>query len=278
MVKANIYQIYYSEITKSQNDEGFLPLDNLANPRPDWREYWPIRNFLLEARLESDTYYGFLSPKFKQKTHLTSADVFAFVGNSDADVITFSPFFDQSAFPINIFEQAISQHSGIFPVLEEAFRPFAPELNLSTLIMTSRSTVFCNYFLAKKSFWDSWLSHCERVFSTAEENDSPLALRLNASTNHDGGLTPNKVFVIERIVSFLLATNPQWKVKTYNPMQLPYASSPVARYTDDLCILNALKVAYTENGFLENLHAFNRVRQGILEKIQAQGASLNDGT
>ena len=37
------YQIYYSEQTRDALDPGFLPLDNLANPRPDWREYWPIR-------------------------------------------------------------------------------------------------------------------------------------------------------------------------------------------------------------------------------------------
>jgi hypothetical protein len=62
-----IYQIYYSEATKAHNDPGFLPMDNLANERPDWREYWPIRNYLLNNNLEEDTRYGFLSPKFEAK-------------------------------------------------------------------------------------------------------------------------------------------------------------------------------------------------------------------
>jgi hypothetical protein len=67
-----IYQIYYSEKTKSSNDSGFLQLDNLGNDRPDWREYWPIRKYFLENTLEENTFYGFLSPKFKDKTGLSS--------------------------------------------------------------------------------------------------------------------------------------------------------------------------------------------------------------
>ena len=47
---ARIHQIYYSEQTRAELDPGFLPLDNSANERPDWREYWPIRRFLLGRR------------------------------------------------------------------------------------------------------------------------------------------------------------------------------------------------------------------------------------
>ena len=80
-MKNQIYQIYYSEATKAQNDLGFLPLDNLANERPDWREYWPIRNFLLKNELAENTSYGFFSPKFKDKTNLEASDVVNFISN-----------------------------------------------------------------------------------------------------------------------------------------------------------------------------------------------------
>ena len=57
MPKIHIHQIYYSPETRAQLDAGFTPLDNLANERPDWREYWPIRNHLLRNALADDDYH-----------------------------------------------------------------------------------------------------------------------------------------------------------------------------------------------------------------------------
>lgn len=79
MVGIHIHQIYYSEQTQRDSDRGFIGLDNLANARPDWREYWPIRNYLLKNRLNEDDYYGFFSPKFKAKTNLNADTVREFV-------------------------------------------------------------------------------------------------------------------------------------------------------------------------------------------------------
>ena len=45
MSNCSIYQIYYDEATRLSNDNGFLQLDNSLNERPDWSEYWPIRNY-----------------------------------------------------------------------------------------------------------------------------------------------------------------------------------------------------------------------------------------
>ena len=98
-----VYQIYYSEGTKAQNDMGFIQLDNLLNVRPDWREYWPIRQFLLSVKLEDDTRYGFFSPKFREKTGLEASDVMNFIENDDSDVVIFSPYFVQSALFFNVF-------------------------------------------------------------------------------------------------------------------------------------------------------------------------------
>ena len=42
-----IFQIYYNDLTKKSNDNGFIQLDNSLNSRKDWSEYWPIRNYFL---------------------------------------------------------------------------------------------------------------------------------------------------------------------------------------------------------------------------------------
>ena len=73
-----IHQIYYSDETQAQLDKGFLPLDN-TNGLKDWYEYWPIRKFLQKNKLDDNAYYGFFSPKFTEKTGLTSSHVFDFI-------------------------------------------------------------------------------------------------------------------------------------------------------------------------------------------------------
>jgi hypothetical protein len=72
MSKLNIFQIYYSEDTRDSIEEGFIPLSNMSNERPDWFEYWPIRNYIINNQLNKKYFYGFLSPKFSKKPTLSS--------------------------------------------------------------------------------------------------------------------------------------------------------------------------------------------------------------
>jgi len=80
MPDIHLYQIAYNSQTLAQvQASGFLVLDNLANARPDWYEYWSIRNFLQSQSLDEHAFYGFFSPKFTDKTQMMHADVCAFV-------------------------------------------------------------------------------------------------------------------------------------------------------------------------------------------------------
>ena len=75
----HIYQILNHYTSRQDLDPGFDVLDNSANERPDWFEYWPIRKFLLNESLNEDAFYGFLSPKFRHKTNLSAALVRDFI-------------------------------------------------------------------------------------------------------------------------------------------------------------------------------------------------------
>lgn len=266
-MNCSIYQIYYSEETKQSNDPGFLQLDNLANERPDWREYWPIRNFLLNNELEDGRYYGFFSPKFKQKTNLDASEVYKFIEANQADVIHFSPFFDQSAFPINIFSQATAQHQGIADPLEKALKVLNKDLNPFEVVMNSTNTIFCNFFVAKKAFWKIWLKHCEMIFKIAESNTTELATALNANTNHDSHGAAVKVFVIERIASYLAAAGKIKTIKSFNPMSLPFAGSKISIYRDELLMLDALKIAYSNTDLPDYMNSFNNLRANLINRL-----------
>jgi len=272
----HLHQIYYSEQTRLEVDHGFIGLDNLANERPDWREYWPIRNYLLRNHLDEDGYYGFFSPKFKAKTGLDADQVRNFVNThaADAQVLIFSPYFDLSAFPLNIFEQGASQHKGTMEAFRGSVSLLDPSVDLATLVMDSRNTVFCNFIVAKPEFWVAWLKNCERLFKVAEVGGTALAAELNANTDHDGGGVPAKVFVIERVASLMLSTQQQWTVRAFNPTLLPYSTAKVADYPNELIRMDALKIAYATQGYGQFLAMYAQVRQEIIERTRNIGFDI----
>ena len=96
----HLYHIAYSQETLQSAPAEFLILDNLKNERPDWFEYWPIRNFLNSSVLNENDFYGFFSPKFSLKTGLNAASVRKFVASDGglSDCYIISPQPDMGAF------------------------------------------------------------------------------------------------------------------------------------------------------------------------------------
>lgn len=264
--RIEIRQIFYSEATRQQLDPGFIPLDN-CNQRPDWREYWPIRGFLQQHTLDENTLYGFFSPKFGQKTTLTSAAVLEFLATvpRDIDVVGFSPFFDQGAVHLNTFEQAATNHGNSWPVFEQAVAFVAPGLDPHNVVMDSRHSIFCNYFVATAAFWRRWLAVNEVLFSVAEAGTSALAQLLNAPLPYANGFVPAKVFVQERVVSLLLLAERHWRVRHFDPLRLPMSESILRAYPADLLVLDALKTAAIETGHDNYLKLFQQVRNTLLD-------------
>jgi hypothetical protein len=260
---SKIFQIFYNKTTCENNDKGFLQLDNSTNTRSDWREYHPIRNYILTHSLEINEYIGFFSPKFKEKTGLSSHDVYEYLEERTEDVVSFSPFFDAVSFNTNTFEQGEISHPGIIDTFNLAFSLLDPKIILKDLIMPSKRMIYCNFFVAKKDFWLEWLHHCERLFIIAERGESQLSFLLNRVVNHLPNGCPAKVFVIERMASYILTTQKKWTVNAYDPLQLPYEITSKAVSLDDLIILSALKTAYWDTSELGFLKLFHEIRWKI---------------
>ncbi|HMN81059.1 MAG TPA: hypothetical protein PKA20_14145 [Burkholderiaceae bacterium] len=270
MTEVAIHQIVYSPETAALADPGFARLDNFANPRPDWWEYWPIRRFLLETPLRDDVFYGFLSPRFGEKTGLAAQQVHQFVRESapHADVVTFSPQFDMGAFFLNLYEQNELFDPG-FSACAQQFFDTVPDLlagadgrpiDVAGLLMDSRQVVVSNYFAARPAFWQAWLAINERLFAICEGSDSPLRRQLTAPTTYKGGAA-RKIFLSERIASTLLACQPHWRVRAWNPIGLAWSASRLNQFPHEAVLSDALKIAARETGHPQFLAAFARVRQ-----------------
>ena len=257
----HLYQIAYSEATRTEVEPGYAMLDNLDNPRPDWYEYWPIRRFLRAGPLDDQAFYGFFSPKFGRKTNLNHAQVGDFVRAAapDADVVLFSPQPDMGAFFLNVFEQGEAFDPGLIDAYGQFLAAIGRPVDLRGLIMDSRQVVFSNYFVARPAFWREWLALNEALFEVCEGADGPLRQALTQATSYPGA-AQRKVFLMERAASLLLATQPRWRSKAANPFGFGWSMTRFREHVGDAFISDALKIAYRDQGFPEYLAEFMRVR------------------
>lgn len=265
MTKKNILQIHYDDASKRMLDPGFIPLEIAGNPRADWREYWGIRDFFLNNHLDEDTYYGFLSPLFRDKTRLSAQQVEAWMESQPgADVYTFSPSMSDSACYVNVFEQGNRRHPGLLEVTREFLHTIDLEVDFRTLLNDFRTCVFCNYIIAKPVFWQQWFAIGEVLFETAERNETPLAAKLNQITDYGKGSVEMKVFLVERLGSLILALAPELKVINQAIGNMSYGDPLFFPCRKEMLMLNALKVAYIDSRDVLYLDLFYTLRKDVL--------------
>jgi len=265
---AKIFQICYSPEIRAQLDPGFDVTGDETNPRPDWFEYWHIRQFLLSTQLEPSTFYGFFSPKFKEKTNLVASDVHNFIDkHGDKDVISFSPYLDQSALFLNIVEQADYAHrnsASVFSdICQRHFKGEDPEL----VINSSSETIFCNFFVAKPAFWRRWLEICEDIFELVETNQDPLGVKISGKINYKESAVPLQTFIIERIATLILSLEKQWTSANHPSYQMARGKAPIAQATTLLLALDALKQSYQRTQAKEYLYSYFEQRLSLFHNI-----------
>jgi len=276
VTRIELRQICYSAQTLEDLPEGMLALDYTDNERPDWREYWPIRRFLLNQTLADDTLYGFFSPKFSYKTELKASSVCDFIAQHHHahDAYLFSPFWDLSSFFVNVFEQGDFFHPGLQKASEMFVQSVGLSNNLKLEATHAQNTVFCNYIVAHKTFWLKWLSLGERLMFAAEHPHAQAGLKdlLNANARYGDQSVQLKVFVMERLATLLLLNEPSLRVKAYDSFQLPPSNTPLNGFFHQAVQCNALKWAYAESQSPFNLHAFMVLRDQVFQGMHSQAA------
>ena len=268
MPALHIFQILNHYTSREELDPGFAVLDNSANERPDWYEYWPIRRFLLNEALDEDAFYGFLSPKFELKTSLNFALVRDFILGSDSatEVVLLSPSIHNSAYYLNVFEHGDAEHPGLKQVAQRLFERLGVPSDLDSLVSDSRNTVHSNYFIAKPRFWRAWLAINEQMFAIAETLSDALGEALRTPTRYRGGThVQMKIFIMERIATWLLTCDRSFAVRVRDPFvaRSRLYKLPVAIMCD------ALKIAFATQGRAQYKDVFLFVR-GVRKLLDLQ--------
>ncbi len=263
-----IHQIYYNDETRQKVMPGFTPLDNSANLRPDWFEFWVILNYLRTHTLQDNTWYGFFSPRFTDKTGLSPQAVMHTIEQapSNTDVVLFSPGWDQICYFLNPWEQGEAWHPGITSLTQLFLDQHTGYKNIHQLVTDSNSTVFSNYFVAKKKFWADWQNLAEAFFAYVEQQNPQSAVAGETSYGVASNRYPMKTFIQERFAALLLATGP-YRVVNIDPSQHApifarlFDNSPDTRRALQTC--DWLKRQYRQTQDSSYLEMYYKVRQTI---------------
>jgi hypothetical protein len=261
----HLYQVAYSEETFTRLMPGFQPLDNRANPRPDWFEFDPIRRFWLQPpAVDENAFYGFFSPKFTEKTGHTADTMHTRLAQQGAqlDVLLLSSLPNQIAFFINVFEQGEYFHHGLMGATQRWLAVSGLDPALASEWMDVRQTVFSNYFVARPAFWRAWLALADKLWNTCEGAPTPLQAELTALPA--SGQPPLKVVLQERLASLLLATQPQWRSAAADPYAHGrWPSEALRADPTDAIVSDALKHALRQQGWQEYANVFGQIRAKV---------------
>lgn len=260
-VAPELFTIAYSEPTWATVQAPMKALDNRSNPRPDWQEYWPMRQFLLKQSLDEQRFYGFFSPRFSEKTGLSAQALQDWVMDKGqgADAMIICPQADMGAFFKNVFVQNELFDPGFLATAQAFVDHIGWPVDLATLVMDARHIVFSNYVLAKPAFWRRWLSITEVLFQVCESSDELTAdLRDLLLTETNYRQVQRKVFLLERLASLLLKLEPHWQVVAYNTFDCAWSGSRLHAYPEDAVVCDALKLAHDQQGFGQYMDAFDQ--------------------
>ena len=120
----------------------------------------------------------------------------------------------------------------------------------------SRNTVHSNYFVAKPRFWREWLAINEQLYAIAETPGDALGEALRTPTAYRGARNVHmKIFVMERIATWLLAREPGFATRVRDPFA---ARSRIYKLPAAVAC-DALKIAYATQGRGQYLDVFRLV-------------------
>lgn len=265
-----IYQIYYDDTTKMSVDKNFIPLNNVSAIHRDWYEFYPIRQFLSSHELDSDVWYGFLSPSFQRKTGFSSDLIIeSIIKNHHAyDVILFSHSWDQIAYFKNSWEQGEHFHKGLISATQKFCDAADLKIDINSIVGSSTNTVYSNYIIAKKAYWMDWLDLANKLWTYAESDfDGMMGQAVRYRNPQDK--YQMKVFIQERLANLALHLS-KYKILSFDnskyrpPFELLFNHN--AETTQLLLTCNLFKKLYLETNNVNYLDIYKKIRSQIVTK------------
>jgi hypothetical protein len=125
----------------------------------------------------------------------------------DAEVALFSHSWDQIAYFKNPWEQGDFFHPGLLEESQKFINHINLNLVIKDLVCDATNTVFSNFIIAKKPYWDKWITLASKLIEYAEQYTDGENLLFSTRYGSSVKDYQIKVFIQERIASIILYQN-----------------------------------------------------------------------
>ncbi|NJD25015.1 MAG: hypothetical protein FIB06_06380 [Betaproteobacteria bacterium] len=203
--------IHYDAQTMASIPDGFKGLPNTHPSRPDIFEIEPIVRHLTESDIIDNDFYGFLSPRFFEKTGLTASDVTGISQQelSKFDIASFSP----GPLYLSDFLNPVTHAEKMHGDFTMRFKHFVSSIDKNNSLkceefvearVPQRFFLLSHYILARGSFWKTWAKYIS-LFIEAEASNQKLKLLLDSPCQYPGrsGIYTYTIFILERLAGLI---------------------------------------------------------------------------
>lgn len=205
-----MFQICFKSEQLSQVDANFIAYDNTSNERPDLREWYSWKK-IHNSELVSDVdYWGAVSLKFTEKTKLSGARFLKFIQDSPGyDIYYVCPsWFNADLTEFNVWVDGDRYHPNLSTIANKVLLKLGYSVDVTKIKMPV--FFFCNFFVANKKFWNSYMKTIDRIFYICE-TDVQLKDDIFAkgkSNYYQEPTAPMFPFLIERLTpTYVLLNN-----------------------------------------------------------------------
>jgi hypothetical protein len=247
----------------------FVPYDNLKNENPKLCEF-PIFNegFKLAQKEQLD-YWGFLSPKFSEKSGLTEQKFYDWITPGSTNVYIVNPCpLNECLFP-SVIVQGNNCHPGLTDLIQRVMNRMNIPINVDQILMDSTSFALCNYFVGDNIFWPVYLKFVNNFINEVKNNpnDSKLMFDTGAHYGPNGSL-PYYTFVIERLLSIFLniSSGIKYQIYQYSKEELLNKTKLPEEIMDEIRALSAIKLAAISGKHFELLEHWILLRNNFAKR------------
>lgn len=198
-------------------------------------------------------YLGFLSWKFKIKTHISGSDFLRFIKNNPGyDLYYINPFPDQT-FHLSIWDHGQKWHPNFLDTVKTLFLELGYDTNLLYERYSYEDFLFCNYWVANKNFWEKYVSFVGPIIQHIQSNpasESVKKMRALADPVRNMDYIP---FVLERMICCMIHNSYYFE---FSKIGYSYSCREILKKN----LSNSLKVFWC-------LRAFKVVRAIVTAKV-----------
>lgn len=217
-MKLELYQIWHDQNSYPEDNSGLLPFDCRQNPEFDKRESAHLVRLYDEVIQKSrpEGYFGLLSPKFSDKSKISIKQVRQhIVDNPGYDIYLFNPFPSLVYQSLNVWTQGECRHNGIIDLAQNLFNEAKFSMDIKAKHRnSSKNTVYCNYWVASKEFFDDYIKVVRKLDSAIESMPYSDKNKYFSETTYctSACFYP---FIFERVICSFLLLHDEYKVKPY---------------------------------------------------------------